>query len=155
MIRNWLFLDKMILIQELYCSFSPLCFFSDVSSSCQPDRMQSYTGCIYFSFPRHVFLNVLLNSQPERFHNLTGCIYFLPFLHRVFSSVSSKCLPAKMRGCKVTLLAFVQLSPLCVFKCILKVSAWEEAKSHCLHLFGFSPLCIFKCDLKWPAHEDV
>ena len=42
-------------------------------------------------------------------------------------------------------------SPLCVFKCLLKFPACEDAKSHWLHLFDFSPLCFFKCLLKLPA----
>ena len=32
--------------------------------------------------------------------------------------------------------------------CVLKLSAREDAKSHCLHLFCLSPLCVFKCVLK-------
>ena len=36
-------------------------------------------------------------------------------------------------------------SPLCVFKCFLKETAWIDAKSHWLHLFEFSPLCVLKC----------
>ena len=39
--------------------------------------------------------------------------------------------------------------------CVLKLSAREDAKSHCLHLFCLSPLCVFKCVLKWPAWEDA
>ena len=31
-------------------------------------------------------------------------------------------------------------SPLCVFKCVFKLSAREEAYSHWLHLFDFSPV---------------
>ena len=46
-------------------------------------------------------------------------------------------------------------SPLCVFKCFLKVPASADAYSHWLHLFGFSPLCVFKCLLKWPACKDA
>ena len=84
------------------------------------------------------------------------------FLHCLSSNVSSYCLPEMMynhiyciRGCKVTLAAFVWLFQLCVFKCFLKTSAREDAYSHWLHLFGFSPLCIFKCVLKLPAREDA
>ena len=39
--------------------------------------------------------------------------------------------------------------------CVLKLSAREDAKSHCLHLFCLSPLCVFKCVLKWHAWEDA
>ena len=35
------------------------------------------------------------------------------------------------------------LSPLCVFKCLLKLYAFEDAMSHWLHLFSFSPMCLF------------
>ena len=31
----------------------------------------------------------------------------------------------------------------------------KDVKSHKLHLFDFSPLCVFKCLLKLPAQEDV
>ena len=41
-----------------------------------------------------------------------------------------------------------------IFWTILKLSAREEAKSHCLHLFGFSPLCDLvvgsRCVADWP-----
>ena len=46
-------------------------------------------------------------------------------------------------------------SPLCVFKCFLKLLASENAKSHWLHLFNFSPLCVFKCVLKVNAREEA
>ena len=58
-------------------------------------------------------------------------------------------------GCIIALAAFVWLSPLCIFKCVLEWPAGEDAKSHWLHLFDFSPLCIFKCFLKWPACEQA
>ena len=42
----------------------------------------------------------------------------------------------------------LNFSPLCVFLCILKMSAQEEAKSYWLHLFDFSPLCTFQMCLQ-------
>ena len=33
-------------------------------------------------------------------------------------------------------------SPLYILKCLLKLLANIDAKSHCLHLFDFSPLCV-------------
>ena len=42
-------------------------------------------------------------------------------------------------------------SPLCVFKCLLKLLGSEHAYSHWLHLFDFSPLCVFKYFRKLPA----
>ena len=44
--------------------------------------------------------------------------------------------------CKVTLVAFFWLSPLCVFKCLLKLLGSEQAYSHWLHFLVFSPLCF-------------
>ena len=48
--------------------------------------------------------------------------------------------------------AYVTFS-LCVFKCLIKLPALEDAKSHWLRLFDCSLLCIFKCCLKSPASE--
>ena len=45
------------------------------------------------------------------------------------------------------------LSPLCVFKCLLKELGSEQQNSHWLHLFDFSPLCVNKCVLKWCVRE--
>ena len=45
--------------------------------------------------------------------------------------------------------------PLCVFECVLKLPAQEDAKSHWLHLFDFSLLCLFKCFLKALAQQDA
>ena len=39
-------------------------------------------------------------------------------------------------------------SPVCVFKCFLKLPASDDAYSHWLHLFDCSPLCLFKLALK-------
>ena len=87
-----------------------------------------------------------------------------------------------VRASKVTLVIFFWLSPRCIFKRFLKLPAWKQVISHCLHLFGcllcifkcslkalgseeakshwlhvfyFSPLCIFKCFLKSPTREDA
>ena len=59
-----------------------------------------------------------------------------------------------LRWCKVILVAFVWFSPVCVFKCLVKLSVLDDAKSHWLHLFGFSPLWVFKCLLNSLARED-
>ena len=57
---------------------------------------------------------------------------------------SSFCQPGK-RQCQVK-------SLLCVFKCLLKWSTREEAKSHWLHLFVFSPLCAIFTAAKVVLH---
>ena len=39
----------------------------------------------------------------------------------------------------------------CVFMCVLKLPARDDAQSHWLHLFDFSPVCVFMCVLKLPT----
>ena len=46
-----------------------------------------------------------------------------------------------IRWYKVAWSAFVGLSPVCVFKCLLKSPAWEKAYSHWLH-FSFLGHCV-------------
>ena len=41
------------------------------------------------------------------------------------------------------------------FKCVLKWPVWEDAYLHWLHLCNFSPLCVFKCVLKLLVCEDL
>ena len=43
-----------------------------------------------------------------------------------------------LNRCKVALIAFVCFSPEWVFKCVLKLPACTDAKSHWLHLYAFS-----------------
>ena len=45
------------------------------------------------------------------------------------------------KGCIITLVASIDFSPLCDFKCILKLAGQVDAKLHWLHLFDLSPLC--------------
>ena len=71
---------------------------------------------------------------------------FLPERHYVISC---------LRGCAVTLVAFTWLFYAVCIWCVLKLPCGEDAKSHRLHLFDFSPLCVFKCVLKLPAWEDA
>ena len=52
-------------------------------------------------------------------------------------------------------LHWFDFSPLCVFKCCLKLPDSEKAYSHWLHLYDLSPLCAFKCFFKSPAREDA
>ena len=69
---------------------------------------------------------------------------YLILPHCAFSNISSKGLPERMH---------MLLFSLCVFKCLIKLPALEDAKSHWLRLFDCSLLCIFKCCLKSPAWE--
>ena len=65
--------------------------------------------------------------------------------HRIyfyhFTNAALDCLPQRV-------FCLFDLSPLCVFKCFLKLPASEDVKSHWLHLFGVSPMCFFICVLK-------
>ena len=49
---------------------------------------------------------------------------------------------ACLRGCKLTFVAFVWLFPLCIFRCVLKVSDLEDAKSHWYICLAFLH-CVF------------
>ena len=68
--------------------------FSNVSSNCMPQKMQSHIGCIYLTFLQCAFSNVFSNCPHLRTHSHIGCICST-FLHYVFSNVSSKCLIQK------------------------------------------------------------
>ena len=63
------------------------CVFSDVSSNCLPERMQSHIGCIYLTCLHCVFSNVSSNRLPHRMQSHIDCIC-LAFLHCAFSNVS-------------------------------------------------------------------
>ena len=54
------------------------------------------------------------------------------FLHYVFLNVSSSSLPDRVQNCTGCICL-----TLCIFKCVLKLSAQVDAKSHWLHLFDF------------------
>ena len=47
------------------------------------------------------------------------------------------------------------LSPLCVFKCSLKLPVWKDSKVHWLHLFDFSPLWVLRCWLEELGSEQA
>ena len=102
---------------------------------------------------RHLYAEVAFyaqNASPRV--GKVKLVAFFTFQHCASSNVSLNSLPEKRHnhiGC------FFYFYPLCVFKCLFKQPACEDAKSHCLHLFDFSPLCIIKCFLKLPAREDT
>ena len=74
-------------------------------------------------------------------------------LKHASSCVLSVDLPQRMQNHIGCICLF--FSPLCVFKCLLKFPAREDAKLHWLYLFNFSPLCVIKCVLKLPASDDA
>ena len=63
------------------------CVSSNVSSNCQPERMQNHIGYICLAFLHCVSSNVSSNGLRERMHSRIGCIC-LAFLHCVSSNVS-------------------------------------------------------------------
>ena len=118
-----------------YCDFMCLTFLHCVFSigGCEiPGKGRFlwslfYIDCILywlhlFNFFIHcVFSNVFSNHLPERWHSRIGNIC-LPFFHCVFSNVASNHLPqvcpqmACLRGCIVTLVAFVRLFSIVCFQ---------------------------------------
>ena len=135
-----------------FLDFYTLCVYN-VNSNCLPARMHNYICCIYLTFLQCVlqmypqityqrggttavfafiwfFSTVYFQMCPRL--KASACmeaksswLHTFTFLHSAFSNVSPNVLPEKMQshiGC--ILLGF---SPLCVFKCALKLSAREEA----------------------------
>ena len=88
-----------------------------------------------FDFFRRAFLNVSSNGLLLRMHIHIVCTC-LAFLHCVFSNVSSNHLPVSMH------IHTGYISPLCLFKCLLKLLTCEDAKSHWLHLFDLITFLI-------------
>ena len=68
------------------------CAFSNVSSNWMVEMQQSHTGCICMTFRHCVFTNESSNCLLEWMQSQIGCIS-LTFLHCVFSDGSSNCLP--------------------------------------------------------------
>ena len=64
------------------------CVFSNVPSSCLPERMHNHTGCICLTFLHCGFSNDPLMHMDQSMHSHTGCIC-LSFLHCGLSYVSS------------------------------------------------------------------
>ena len=73
-----------------------------------------------------------------RMHSCIGCIC-LAFLHCVFSNG-----PSKRQNKKI----YNHTDCICVTLWIFKLLASEDLKFHWLHSVNFSPLCVFKCVLK-------
>ena len=129
------------------------CVLSNESLNCLLEWMHSYTGYICWAFLHCGFSNVSSKHLQKRRRSHIGCnCLTYPFLC-VSQNVLSNCLPWRMNsqiGC--TCLVFLQ----CVFKCVLKLPAWANARFnviHSLHWFAFSPVCLVKCLFKAPGSE--
>ena len=136
--------------------FSLLCVFKRSLKKSALDDAKSHTflgGCIVTLVAFVWLFSTVCNWMSPKFACLRGGIVALVAFVWLFATVGSQI--ARRRGCIVTLVAFVDFSPRCVFKWAFKLPARDDAKSHWLHLFCFSPLCVFKCALKWPAWEDA
>ena len=70
----------------------------------------------------------------------------IPVIRVLPWNISSNCLNLKIQN--FTWLHLFHFSPQCIIKCVPKALAWEDAKSHRLHLFVFSLLCLFIWALK-------
>ena len=103
------------------CIVTPIAFVWILSTVCcqmSPQiRIQSHINCIWLAFLHCVFSNGPSKRQKKKIYNHTDCI--------------------------------------CVTLWIFKLLASEDLKFHWLHSFNFSPLCVFKCVLKWLALEDA
>ena len=60
-----------------------------------------------------------------------------------------------LRGCIVTLVAFVCLFSAVCFQMCLQSACMRGCKVTLLHLFDFSPLCVFKCVLMKAIWGDI
>ena len=112
--------------------------------------MHSHIGGIYLVFFHCAFL------MCPQMACLRGYIVALIAFIWLFSAVRFQMSPqiSCVSGCIITSVAF-DFSKLCVFRCILKWPASEDAKSHWLRLLGLCPLCIFICVLNLSAREYV
>ena len=72
----------------------------------------------------------------------------------MFSNGSSSCLPDRI-GCKITLVAFVQLFPAVRFHMGPQIDCLIRRIATLVALFDFSPLCIFKYVASIVAQDDA
>ena len=96
-------------------------------------QMQSHIVCICTIFLQNEFSNASSNCLYEEMQSCIGYIYAI-FPICEFSYGSSSRL-------KLQIVCIVCIS---VFKCVIKLPVWTEAKLHWLHLCDF-PEWIFKC----------
>ena len=113
---------------------------------CLPGQLYIHNDCTCLLFLHYEFLNVSSDFLLEQMQNHNGCIC-LTFLHCVLTNVFWDCLPGQL--C-FTMIHLFDFSPLWVFKCFLRFSAWANSKTYWVHLFGFSPLCTNKRFLRLP-----
>ena len=124
--------------------------------------MHCHNDCIYLTFPcifkSFLKLPAWADTWLHWLHYFclsrseTPLVTFVQsFPHCVLADVSSKSLPEQKQSDTghICLASFH-----CVCRCVLKLLARANTKSHCLHLFDFAPLCVFKCLFKWLAWED-
>ena len=96
------------------------CAFSNATSNCQLELMQSRT-CMIFKIVRLKYLLKLLAWIDAKWH-CSHLFDFSPFfIFKMPPQIVS------LDRCKVALVAFVDFSPLCIFKCLLKSPVQEEA----------------------------
>ena len=74
------------------------CMFSNVSSSCLPERMYSNRGYICLTFS-HCVCSHMSPHIAWREDAKSHCLHLFDFFHCVFWRDSSKCLPERMHNC--------------------------------------------------------
>ena len=109
---------------------SIVCFKMSPQTICPKGFIVTLVAFVWlFSY----FLQCAFSNVSSRRCKFT-LVAFVWLFSSVFSNVSSNHLPKRMHsqiGC------IFYFYPLCVFKCVYKWSAWEDAHSHWLHLFDF------------------
>ena len=129
------------------------CVFSNVSTKSLHNRMHSYIGCIccvFFTVCFQMFPQ--LACQRGCIVTLVAYVRLFPTVYHQMSSQNT-CL----RRCKVTLVAIVCFFSIVYFQISPQITCWRGCIGglHWLHFFYFSPLCVFKCVLKLPVQENA
>jgi len=96
---------KIILVAFVFCLTFPRCGFSNVSSTCLPERKHNHIGCICLTSHHYAFWNVSSMRLHKMTQSHTGCSVQL---------LSSVCFQmctqiAWIRAATLTLVAFVWL----------------------------------------------
>ena len=109
-------------------------------------------GCIFLSFVHCVFFssNVYCKNRDQNRQSRTGCIRFFS---TVWFQMSPQIVCPK-RG-KVTLVAFIWFFPKVWFQMFTQITWIRKGKVPLITFLYFSALCVFKCLLKLFAQIEV
>ena len=153
--RHWLHLFDFMTLSFVFFWLFTFASIKPKSSNCLPEKMHSLSRpscrCLWSltkqgfaiihwlylfdlsPLPEKMFDCVISNASSNDFRaRMQSCLIFFP-LHYAFSEKEGQKWHSRIG----------YISPLCVFKCVLKWSALEDVW-----------LCDFKCLLKWLSCED-